>query len=951
MSDGGFLPPVVAVLTANTTEFAAGMTTAKLEMAQIGVAFEALIVQNDAAALSMAKVASAADTAAIDTALAMDKMSADAAAIGRGLIGVGVVSGLLIGESVHLASEFEKQMTRLYTAAGAPKQAVLDSYDVVLKIADDVGQSGTKMAEALYHPISAGLDMATALNVVRYSAEEAAISGANLDDTTYALSSVMKAFNQNAADAQPTMALLNAIVGEGDMRFQDFNASIKNWTPTAAQMGISIQSMGAGLAYLTDRGNSAEVAATRMTMGLVMMSTPSKQAAGLLKGLGVASGDVTASSALMEAALKKAGVTNNQLAADLKQPDGLYVALNHLKTALEAAGVSGTEADSTLSKIFGGGRSDKAIMSLMQNLDGLKEKYDAIGNDSSITKFEQNWKDASSTFAFKMHDLVASLENLGIKIGVIVLPVLTKLAGWFIESITWISDHKAAMIALIIVLTAGLIVAIAAVGVALWGLAANPVVWIVAAIIVVIAALVFGLYELITHLKEVGDFFAWLWNTVWKWTSDRVTDIVNFLVSVFTTVIDWIVNRWTDVSNFFADLWNTVWKWTSDRISDIVNFITSTFSGIINWIISTWNSIPGFFKKLWDNVLKFFKDLPYMIGYSLGFALGTAIKWAIQFGGAIGNGVHNVIQWFIGLPAKIATALGNAGTWLLQKGKDIITGLWNGIKSLWNNVTRWFHDLPGNLASFFTSAGNWLNSEGSSLITGFKNGIVSMAKDVWAWLNALPGRIKAFFNSAGNWLLEHGKSIINGLKDGIVNAAKAVWDWFKGVWKSVTGFFNGSGNWLYNAGADLLRGLWNGISSMVGWLGQKARDMAKGLLDGIMSALGINSPSRHTHAMGQGLVEGLVNGLDSDAHHAAKAAQNMVDSVLGAAGQASRKPLTINGSLSGGALLSAAGRTTANTGANVTIQMNPRDVAQWLQTGTLRYNLRNSSNGLSVKGA
>jgi TP901 family phage tail tape measure protein len=317
----GFLPPVVAVLLGNITDY-----TAKMDEA-------------------------AAKAAGVDTKLSAAAKASNALFMGVGLavLGVGVAS-------VKMASDFQTQMTRLYTAAGAPKQAVLDATNQVLSLGNAVGFSGTQMAEALYHPVSAGLDLATSLEVVKFAAQEAQISGASLDDTTYSLSSVMKAFNLPASQAHDTMAELNSIVGQGDMRFQDFNTSIKNWAPTAAQMGISITSMGAALAYLTDRGNSAEEASTRVTMGLTMMATPSKQAAKLLEGLGVASGDVSAATDSMTSILKKTGITQNQLAVDLQSPDGIYVALNHLKDALAAAGVTGTEADSVLSKIFGGGR-------------------------------------------------------------------------------------------------------------------------------------------------------------------------------------------------------------------------------------------------------------------------------------------------------------------------------------------------------------------------------------------------------------------------------------------------------------------------------------------------------------------------------------------------------------------------------------------------------------------
>jgi len=387
----GLLPPVVAELLMDIKDFQAKAGEAETRM-------EGLTASGSAAFNRVGKYAT----------LAM----------------VGVAAA-----SVKMAADFETQMTRLYTAAGAPEQAVKDATGQVLKLGDAVGFSGTQMAEALYHPVSAGLSLATSLEAVKYSAEEAQISGASLDDTTYALSSVMKAFNQDASQAHDTMALLNSIVGQGDMRFQDFNTSVKNWAPTAAQMGISIQSMGAALAYLTDRGNSAEEAATRVTMGLSMMTTPSKQAASLLEGMGVASSDVSASTTAMTDIMKKAGVTQNQLAADLAKPDGIYVALTHLKSALHDAGVEGTEADSVLAKVFGGGRSDKAILSLMQNLDGLKTKYEDIG--AGVGKFDAAWAATQQTFSFKMKQLGADAENLGISFGMKLIPILEGVVSWF----------------------------------------------------------------------------------------------------------------------------------------------------------------------------------------------------------------------------------------------------------------------------------------------------------------------------------------------------------------------------------------------------------------------------------------------------------------------------------------------------------------------------------------
>ncbi len=408
----GLLPPVVAELIMDIKDFRAGAEEAETKMGGLASSGGAMF----------------------------DKIGK---ATVLGVAGIGIAS-------IKMASDFETQMTRLYTAAGAPKAAVKAATGEVLKLGDAVGETGTAMAEALYHPVSAGLDLKTSLAAVKNSAIEAQISGASLDDTTYALSSVMKAFNQDASHAHDTMALLNSIVGQGDMRFQDFNVSVKNWAPTAAQMGISIQSMGAALAYLTDRGNSAEEAATRVTMGLTMMAYPSQKAGKMLQGLGVDTADVTASSQAFTSVMQKTGITQNQLASDLQKPDGIYVALNHLKTALNQAGVSGTEADSIMSHIFGGGKSDKAILSLMQNLDGLQTKFTDIGKGAG--QFDQAWSDTQQTFSFKMKKLGAEVENVGIAIGTKLIPPVEAGVGWF-------ARHKAAAEALAAVIGGLLVVA------------------------------------------------------------------------------------------------------------------------------------------------------------------------------------------------------------------------------------------------------------------------------------------------------------------------------------------------------------------------------------------------------------------------------------------------------------------------------------------------------------
>lgn len=751
--------------------------------------------------------------------------------------------------TVLLASKFQTQMTRLYTAAGAPKDAVLANSNAILSLATSVGMTGDKMAEALYHPISAGLDLATSLQVVKYAAEEATISGASLDDTTYSLSSVMKAFNQPASQAGQTMADLNAIVGEGDMRFQDFNESVKNWAPTAAQMGIGINSMGAGLAYLTDRGNSAEVAATRMTMGISMMTTPSAQAAKLLEGLGVASSDVAASTSAMTDVLKKTGITQNKLAEDLKQPDGLYVALKDLKDGLEKAGVKGTEADSVLAKIFGGGRSDKAIMSLMQNLDGLKDKFDAISKDSTPQKFEQNWEDAKKTFSFQMQQMKAAAENSLTHIGLAVLPKLSafiddvKSKGGqaihdFMQGFRGDQSDTSGL-AKIGGIIHGVIDDLKSFGrdastafKNLWS-AAGPTAKMLGGELLGALMVVGGLLKNVVGpaLVAVSGFFKdhqgilmalvqmalipltlKLAGLPFKAVAGAASGFFGIFKNSYKAIADTVkviggIGKGIGkVASKLADGGKAVGKFASDLVGGLKNSedAADTFGGKVGGIMKGAGKVLG---DAMAAVKAGGKAMAAVMVETVWPALVSAATATWSFTVAL---LANPITWIvIGL-----IALGVAIYLLVTHWSTVekfLKGAWSAFiswgKDVWKNVASFFSDLWHDVSGFFTDIWNdivnWVKSVWHDAVQGAKNiwndltgffkglwdKITQGVKDGWnaisSFVTSIPGKIGGFFSDAINWLYDHGKAILEGFLNGL-----------KDAWRHVTDFVGGIGSWI-----------------------------------------------------------------------------------------------------------------------------------------------------------
>lgn len=141
------------------------------------------------------------------------------------------------------------------------------------------------------------------------------------------------------------------------------------------------------------------------------------------------------------------------------------------------------------------------------------------------------------------------------------------------------------------------------------------------------------------------------------------------------------------------------------------------------------------------NVITFISELPGKIGYWIGNALANIVEWGSNLKQkateAGSNFVSSVISFFSNLPGKIWNFLVNAVskivTWrsnmiekgkaaakglfdsvvnglanlpnkIMSTGKNIVSGLWKGIKGAWSGLTKKVSNLAGNLLQGFKDA-------------------------------------------------------------------------------------------------------------------------------------------------------------------------------------------------------------------------------------------------------
>lgn len=328
--------------------------------------------------------------------------------LGKAMATAGVVvagaAAVIADKSIKAATDFQSAMTKISTQAGGTAKDVKVLSDQVLNLAKHTQQGPQALADSLYHLKSVGLDNAKAMAALKQASDLAAVGGANLEDVTNAIAGAWRSGIKGAQSFGAAAATVNAIIGAGNMRMEDFVAAIGTGIlPSAKTFGLSLKQVGAALALMTDEGIPAEDAATRLRMTFALMGAPSHAATEALSDIGL-----------------KSTTLNNAM----RGPGGLIGALTILKQHLHDSGESAAEQAQTIVHAFGGGRSSSAIMTLLNNLDVLRKKQEQV--NATTSKFGPAVARQSQTAQAQFDRLKSSLDVLEIHLGTGLLPMVTK---------------------------------------------------------------------------------------------------------------------------------------------------------------------------------------------------------------------------------------------------------------------------------------------------------------------------------------------------------------------------------------------------------------------------------------------------------------------------------------------------------------------------------------------
>jgi phage-related protein len=189
--------------------------------------------------------------------------------------------------------------------------------------------------------------------------------------------------------------------------------------------------------------------------------------------------------------------------------------------------------------------------------------------------------------------------------------------------------------------------------------------------------------------------------SLWATVQTQVLPALRDFASAVAPIIAWLVDKLAPiVANVFAGIVNVV-KAALTMLSGVINVITGMMTGDWQKVWDGWKQIAsGAFEALKTLVTTSFNvikgifsgalDLIKLVWARLWGDLrsGTA-KDLADLSSAVRTGIAAVVKWFSDLPNTVKNLFSKAGDWLLDAGRNLVSGFQRGISNAWGAFTGW----------------------------------------------------------------------------------------------------------------------------------------------------------------------------------------------------------------------------------------------------------------------
>lgn len=279
-------------------------------------------------------------------------------------------------------------------------------------------------------------------------------------------------------------------------------------------------------------------------------------------------------------------------------------------------------------------------------------------------------------------------------------------------------------------------------------------------------------------MTTIGNFFKAVWDGIYGVVSTVFTAIAGFWNNTLKPVFDVMIAIITTIMGIYIKVWAFIALVVIGTMSMIASVIWSVMQGIWNVITTIWDAIFGVIKGvlsfIWNAITAYFNFYLMIITTVLGFIWGTITRiW-----GAISPFISGVLSaiWNSITGAFNAVWGFISGIWnnIYRTISNAVSNIWGGITGTFNNVVNFVSGIGGRILGSMGNFGSLLYDKGKNLVQGLIDGAGSLLSKIGQFfLDKVPSYIREPFKKAlgisspSKVFAEYGKFTMQGLQQGI----------------------------------------------------------------------------------------------------------------------------------------------------------------------------------------
>ena len=252
-----------------------------------------------------------------------------------------------------------------------------------------------------------------------------------------------------------------------------------------------------------------------------------------------------------------------------------------------------------------------------------------------------------------------------------VVPALSTVFTFITDNIQWLAPLAAGILAIVVAVKLWNVVQLALNSTLL----ANPIFWVVAAVVALIAVGVL----LVKNWDKIVAWLKKLWDGIKKAATTVFNAIKDAIAKVWKSIKDTVANIWNGIKDTITGVWNAIKDAVATAVGWVKDKVGGAFRGVSDIIKTIWNGIVDYFRTMIDIWLSIFQGA------------WDFFQRFVDFLGTIGDAIAETWE---GVTGTIEVVWNNVVDGLKSAVNFFIDGI-NKIIGAINSGIGWINKLPG----------------------------------------------------------------------------------------------------------------------------------------------------------------------------------------------------------------------------------------------------------------